>query len=191
MFIPKGPAPRIDPRGPENRALWLKKGLFVGLDGTLKAEISDRDLVLKGMAGSLDQVVQHPDLLKEVPGLRKAVAQVGLAASPQSGGATTVLSQSPLLQRIEARGPDVESLKDEVAHELQHPVNNLLGGGSGQDLGGSYSQNLAEMEADVTKKRRTLTAAQRRARFPLDDYPPEAFQTRAAGVIPTVPERLP
>lgn len=127
----------LERKGVSSNERFIKTGFFRGADGRIKFEIPDTDASFKPGAdkaiGSLpkrafgrrdlilDDVIDHPGLFKNYPGLKDTKITF-------SNGATKATGQfNPVDKSIEINvsGMDTQKIKSVLLHEVQHAVQEI------------------------------------------------------------------
>lgn len=180
-------AARLD-AGDDPAKVWAEEGWFRGPDGKMRFEIDDSQAQFdpstaareiydrrarEGDVLSLSDVTSHPALFDAYPEM--ADQTVGFMPKERMRGASAAFS--PRLGRYtfpEGRAASDAKERSFGIHEMQHDVQAREGwqsGGSLKDLTiDQYMRLIGEAEARATQARLPLTAEQRRARYPLQDY---------------------
>lgn len=161
-----------------NRAIHAQTGVHFGYDMHPRWEFSDREAdVRTALEGDMQRAdfLAHPQLDQAYPASRGLPATIKPAPAPgaEAGAMDFNVNRMTVEAPLNRRRPI-------ALHELQHYIQRREGFDAGaapsmypgdpdQQLR-QYASNWGEMEARATEARRNLTDAERRARFPLDDY---------------------
>jgi hypothetical protein len=162
--------------GSTREAIWQETGWFQGVDKKWRFEISDAEASVAARAGSLGDVLDHPELKEAYPSLIKNT-RVENTGTPGEGG----LFMSPgldrpkiirAIDRLTGYQPnrialDRDAGKSTLLHEVQHGIQEREGFHPGGDFGDPlYHRRAGEVEARNVQRRMAMTPEERRATPP-------------------------
>lgn len=117
--------------------IWAKEGwMFDPVNGKFMFEIPDNRMSVMemGAKGPAELMVSHPELYKNYPELRGM--PLSTTVEPKNAGQFTPTHfnapQSP--REIWAAGPDRSSIREPIAHEFQHAVQEIEGWSPGTNV---------------------------------------------------------
>jgi Large polyvalent protein associated domain 23 len=176
-------AERLGDGGADPRRVWRETGWFRGLDGLWRWEIDDAATRLLPPLPCWDRaprILAHPDLDRAYDCARLAVLRVRLrpgadAAGRYRPGRAATATHCARDAEISLLCGTAGDARAAALHELQHVVQDREGFAPGAGRAAvpswdAYVNSPGEAEARAVEARRDLTAAQRRALFPLDSY---------------------
>lgn len=157
-------------RGAEPRDIWDKTGWFQGKDGKWRHEISDANAKMSDafeqanmdvMLGdhnlemSLDRALNHPELFKQYPFLKRLKVVVDRTMDPDSYGSVqgdtirvnTKDRFNALSDRSIARGGEANTQLKTILHEVQHAIQAKEGFQQGANPNTFYNVFKAQKEA--------------------------------------------
>lgn len=169
-------------------------GVHFGANGKPRFEITDNTATIKrsgvpvGRATDIPDLLDHPRVYDAVPGAQNLYVQKNLARASSYDGQTIglgehVFSATPKNGREVANVVGPNTVRGRVLHELQHHAQTAEGwqhGGSPDDFQhmkepasreAAYRLLEGEQEAEMTRSREHMTAAQRRATPPKPEVP--------------------
>jgi hypothetical protein len=174
-------------KGADPRKIWSETGTWKGPDNVWRQEIPDNlagydpeallDLKAKDSFNYLKDtqplggVIEHPQAYKAYPDMQ----DMPVHFMPQSKMGNAYGGYSQKLDRLTlSDSPSGVDKTKAAIHEMQHAIQKREGMSGGGNLKGlsleDYARLAGEAEARATQARIPLTAAQRRAKFPLDSY---------------------
>lgn len=135
---------------------------------------------------TLDELIDHPELFKSYPYLKKAHILIDDSYKAGEAGYGKVGKQDHIIIGADSKGrPDTQSLLHEIQHAIQQregwqgggnpeefsPRKIILPDGTMRDVNNftQYETLAGEWEARITQAREKLTAEQRKKEFP-DDW---------------------
>lgn len=149
--------------------IFSATGLFRGANRKWRTEIDDSGARLTGDRGpTLGDALDHPKLYEVYPALREIQADItrrakmGLDTGRYEGG------------KVSANVDNEQARLEMALHEVQHAIQQREGwpiGTTPESAGNydAYSRHPGEVEARAAAERSSLTAEQRRQRFPVID----------------------
>ncbi len=185
-------AKQLEAAGTDARAIWRDTGWFKGGDGKWRFEIDDSGTMFNtstrnGVKVQNDIPVPYGDV--DVGPTARLIEHVDLikAYGDDLAPSTYIRNNPSMMGEYQGSFDDVrnainiyapakaDAARSTALHELQHAVQKregFPGGGLPQTAGGvdAYRRLAGEAEARAVQARMGMTAAQRRALFPLDSY---------------------
>lgn len=139
--------------GPQ--ALWRQHGYDVGAEDKGRWEINDQlSYLLKNnpkFKGELGQVLEHPELFRAYPELKKLPLDMRISAAEEAGGSFT-----PGSRQLAVRARTPEEARSVLLHEVQHGVQDIEGFAPGANLSKgmqAYRSAGGEVEAENVQAR--------------------------------------
>jgi hypothetical protein len=142
-------AAEMEAAGTPPQTIWRETGNWRAPDGQWRQEISDAAADFKAdddwpiLQGPAFRVLDHKELQSAYPGLAKIQVEA-IADSPQAHGSFS----DAFGKRIDVAGPDLESKRSVLLHELQHPIQEKEGFAAGAN------PNMFESIYEQTQKQR-------------------------------------